>query len=225
MDYSTLILSLISILFGWLLAQCTGIIKDYMHERRIRKGLLAELNELQSELERTLLIYSRQLQIYSLKGIENAIPFPLSNYIFKNYYKDAVLSLNKQQRISLQRIHTSIESINSGVDEHGKLTRKLQEKNILQGKDGITEREIELWGKNIIAEFHNVASAWWYVKFHLSNPKSPDLLPYSQNHEQYLKHSAKVDDEIKKLMKDAKRLDRSEFEKIYNPESFANKFI
>ena len=225
MDYKKLALSLLLIFVGWLLAQFTGIAKDYLHRRRIRKCLIEELSELKSELERTLLIYSRQLQIHSLKGIDNGSPIPLSNHIFRNYYKDAVLSLNKHQRISLQLIHKMIESVNTGASEHREITSRLQEKHMLEGEDSITEKEGKLWGNKVISEFTNVASALWHIRFHLRRPKSPDLSPYTEDHKQYLKYLDNVEREIKKIMDAAQKLDRREFEKIYNPENIAQQFL
>ncbi len=225
MDYKRLAFSLFLIFVGWLLAQFTGLMKDYLYRRKIRKCLIEELNGLQSELERTLLIYSRQLQIHSLKGIDDGSPIPLSNHIFRNYYKDVVLSLNKHQRISLQLIHTMIESVNTGISEHEEITSRLQEKHVLGGEGAITEEEGQLWGNKVISEFTNVALALWHIKFHLSRSKSPDLSPYTEAHKQYLKYLDNVNKKIRKTMDAAKELDRSEFERIYNPENIAKQFL
>lgn len=225
MDYSKLILSLISIFAGWMLAQFTGVLKDYLYKRKIRKCLVEELTELQSELERTLLIYSRQLQIHALKGIDNASPVLLSNHIFQNYYKDAVLSLNKDQRISLQLIHTLIRNINTGIGEHREITSKLQDKHMLEGPKSIGDKEGAFWGNKVISEFHNVAAAIWHIRFHLANSKSPDLSPYTKDHESYLKYLENVESEVQNIFSAATKLDRKEFEKMYDPESFAKQFL
>jgi hypothetical protein len=106
--FNRLLIPIVLIFVGWCLAQFTGISKEYLYRHKIKKGLIAELKEIKSELERIILIYSRQLQIHALKGIDNCSPIHLSNHIFKNYYKDVVLLLNMEQRISFQLIHSYI---------------------------------------------------------------------------------------------------------------------
>ncbi len=225
MDYSKLFLGLASVTAGWFLAQFTSFLKEWFKVRKIKRCLLEELDELKSEFERTLLIYARQLQIHALGGIDNGAATKLSNHIFNNYYKDAVLSLNKDQRISYQLIHTSVGSVNSGIEQLHTLTSGLQEKNTLEGSKSLRAEDFENWGKNVIAEFTNVASALWHVKYHLDNPKKPELSAYTKNHEVYLEYLENVECEVNKVMEEAKTLDREHFEKIYNPETFANKFL
>jgi hypothetical protein len=215
MDLSKVYPVLLSVFLGWLLAQLTGIAKDIFYRKRVVKCLLEELSDLQSELDRTLLFYSRQLQIYALKGIEYSIPSLLSNYIFKNYYKDAVLSLNQQQRISFQLIHTLVESINSDILEHEKLSKDIKETAEQNGKE---------WGNRVICQFKNIASALWHIKYHLTKPTSPSLLTHGIEHEQYLQYLESVDKKIAELIEAAQKLDKNEFDKVYNPENFAKNF-
>ena len=195
-EYEKLIFTLASVFVGWALAQSTGIAKEYFHRRKVRKYLLEELSELQSELERTLMIYSRELQIYANQGIGNSGPSPLSNHIFKNYYKDALLSLNKDQRISFQLIHTLIEGVNRGMSEFQKITGEIQKKHTFEGIESITEKDGEHWGDAIKCEYGNVATALWHVKFHLSNTENPDLTPLTPSHKKYLKYLESIEKEI-----------------------------
>ncbi len=219
-----LMISLVSIIAGWILAQFTGVLKDFLYKKKIRKCLIEELKELETELSRMLIFCSRQLQIYSLKGIDNGGATPLSNHIFKNYCKDVVLTLNKNQRISFQLIHTLIENINVGIKVQSKVTGELQTKHILEGEGGVNSAEVKLWGDGVITEFRNVASAIWQIKLHLGNQKSPDLSPYTEEHRQYLEYLENVDKEVNKIMEAAKKLDRKDIDKIYDPESFAKLF-
>jgi len=220
-----LLVSLVSIFVGWFLAQFTAMFQNYLYRLKIKKYLIEELKEIQQELERTLLIYSRQLQIFALKGVDHGTPIHLSDHIFKNYYKDAILSLNIQQRISFQMIHSYIETINAGIDEHNKITDELHRKNVLKGPGSITEEEGTLWGNGVKAGFTNVATAIWHIKFHLNNQRSPNLMPYTEDHKQYLQYLESVEKEISKIIEAAKKFSREDFEKIYNPKSFAGKFF
>ena len=224
-EYEKIVIGLASVLAGWVLAQFTGILKDFLRLRKIRKCLLEELDELKSELERTLLIYSRMLQIYSLKGIDNGVPSPLSNHIFTNYYKDAVLGLNKEQRISYQLIHTLVGGVNSGMVELREVTSKFQEKNITKGAVSISDEDGDLWGKKVICEFNNVAAAIWHIRYHLQNPKNPDLSAYTKSHEAYLKYLESVEKRVSEIIKKAKTIPREKFESMYNPETFAKEIL
>tara|TARA_R110000772_G_scaffold231052_1_gene341731 strand:+ start:1100 stop:1822 length:723 start_codon:yes stop_codon:yes gene_type:complete len=225
MDYEKVVIGLISVFSGWVLAQFTSILKDFMRARKVKKCLQQELEELKSELERTLLIYSRMLQIYGLKGIDNGSASPISNHIFKNYYKEAVLDLNKQQRISYQLIHTLVEAANNGMDELREVTGRLQERNILEGTSSISEQDGDLWGKKVICEFNNVAAAIWHIRYHLAYPKNPDLSPLTKSHEEYLKYLGSVEKHVAEIVDKAKNISREKFDEFYNPESFANELL
>jgi hypothetical protein len=216
---------LASVLLGWFLAQFSGLYKDWSHRRKVKKCLLEELSELQSELERTLLFFTRKLQIHALKGIEFDSIVRLSNHIFKNYYKDAVLGLNKHQRISFQMIHTMVDGINSEIEEYEELTFTLHKKLIHGGPSGLSELEGEEWGKNVIGKFKSVASTLWYIKYHLSHPELPDLSLYTKEHEAYLKYLEGVENNVNEILEAGKKLDRQKFEKIYDPEIFVKKFL
>lgn len=225
MDYEKIIIGIVSVSTGWVLAQFTSILKDYFRAKKVKKCLQQELDELKTELERTLHIYSRMLQIYSLKGIDNGVPSYLSNHIFKNYYKEAVLDLNKQQRISYQRIHTLIGAVNKGMDELRDVTSRSQEKNILEGSTSISEQEGDLWGKKVICEFNNVASAIWHIRYHIAYPENPDLSPYTKSHEEYLKYLENVEKRVSEIIDKAKNIPREKFEKFYDPETFASAIL
>jgi hypothetical protein len=217
------VVSLISLVVGWLLAQITGIVRERLKVWRIKKSLLEELQELRSELDRTLLQFARQLQIHALKGIDIHIPLRLSNHIFKNYYKDAVLYLNQAQRISLQMIHSHIEELNNEIVEFGTLTKRIHEKAQIQGVAAVAVEEGELWGKTVVAQFMHAAEVLWHIRYHLSNANSPELTFKTDTHESFLQYMQSVQDEIQKRITEGKKLDRLQFERIYNPEDFVKK--
>jgi hypothetical protein len=225
MEDPKIIIALTSIFAGWLLAQITGTVKEWLKIRKIRQCLLEELDELQCELERVLMVYARQLQIYALQGVDNASPAQLSNHIFRNHYKDAVLSLNKNQRISIQLIHTLIDSVNTGIQSNSKITSEIQEKYMLKGKESITVEDVEFWGSKVVCEFSNVAAAIWYIRFHLSNPRSPDLAPYTKDHESHLKYLENIEHKVSEMIDQAKNIPREQFNKIYDPAAFARDLL
>jgi hypothetical protein len=222
-DPKITILPLVGVALGWFLAQATGLIKEIWNRHRVRKCLVEELDELHNELRRTQLQYARQLQIHALQGIDNGVPLKLSNHIFENFYKDAVLSLNQHQRISFQMIHSQVEALNSGISELEATARRLGEKATLEGLQSITPAEGELWGNQVIAGFTNAAAAMWLITNHLRNPRNPDLSLWETAHTDYLKYLQAVDDEIREILTAGKKLNRADFERAYRPEDLVQK--
>lgn len=214
------IISLASVFVGWLLAQLTGLLKDIHYRRRIKKSLLSELDEIRDEAKRTQLIYIRQLQIFGNGAVGNEVPAPLANHIFKNYYKDAVLILNKTQRTSFQMIHTLLEAANTDIADFRKLTVKIQEKILLEGTDSLTAEDANLWGKTAHANYHNLAVLIWNLSNHIQNPKKPVQELMTEQHESYLKYLDEVKDAADKAIEQGKTADRSFFKKNYHPELF-----
>ncbi|OZB36239.1 MAG: hypothetical protein B7X44_06845 [Halothiobacillus sp. 15-55-196] len=221
MNIEKLLIGLASVVVGWILAQFTSVAKDRLYARKIRKALLEELSELKSELDRTVMILSRQLQIHGLEGIDNVAPVPISNHIFSNYYKDAVLTLNKEQRISYQLINTLIGTLNDSLSNHKEHTESLQSQTMRVGKESLTKSDYRHWGEGVISLYEQANSTQWYIRYHLSRPENPGLLPYTKEHENYLKFLQKVNEKSKEIIENAKGLDKESFENVYNPEHFS----
>lgn len=208
---------------GWVLAQCTSAAKVWLQRRRIKKLLLEELRDIDIEIQRLLLFYSRQLQIYGAKGIGNTSTTGISNFIFKNYYKDALLSLNQQQRISYQMIHLLVDQVNSGISELREMTVEIQKENFANGLSAKIVKAGEGWGEKVKAEYQHCASLQWQVRFHLKNKEHPDLLPYTKHHENFARYLQSVETEADKVIESGKSIDREKFNQIYNPESFPSR--
>jgi len=225
MSDAKIILPLVGVFVGWLLAQLSGIVRERLNRRRVRRCLLEELHELRIQLDLMLLQYARQLQMHALQGIDNNVPLPLSNHIFKNFYKDAVLSLNQAQRISYQMIHSHLDQINRGIVEQREIARKTNEKAITQGSASIDPSDGQYWGHTVIAGFVNAATALWHVNNHLDQPRRPDLSLNSSKHQKYLQYQQNVADKIKEITDAAKTLSRADFERLYRPEDFLNKAL
>ncbi|WP_271272392.1 hypothetical protein [Aliamphritea hakodatensis] len=141
MDTNKLFIGLASVGAGWVLAQFTSVAKDWLYTRKVKIALLEELDELKEELDRTIIILSRQLQIHAIKGIDNGVATPLSNHIFSNYYKDAVLSLNKQQRISYQLINTLVCNLNENLSKHKECTESIHSKVMREGEEALADSD------------------------------------------------------------------------------------
>lgn len=216
-----LIIGVAAAITGWLLAQVTSFMKDWLRARKIKSMLLKELADIDVEVGRLLISLSRDLQIYGAKGIENSVGTGVSNFVFSNYYKDALLYLNQHQRVSYQLIHSLVKNLNEGLDEIRDIltaVHKAHQRGELSSK--ITPW-LDEWGDRVRAEYKNAASLRWHVLFHLDNEKNPDLSFMTQTHEAYLKYLSEIDDKVDALIEQGRNIDLAEFEKVYRPGMFS----
>lgn len=216
------LISLVSVALGWLLAQGTTLARDWWEARRLRKGLIIELEDINAQLDRSLLIHRRQLQVFALKGMEPTSSLPIQSMFFKQFYKEAFSHLSREQRISYQLIHAQLEHLKTLIDH---LTKQYSEffrdhKASPDHKKALVA--IELWGEYVIAIFKTAKIVKWHIDFHLNNRDKPSFDIMGPMHESYVKFVQDIDDEVAKVIEDAKGLKREEFDKIYDPTQFAS---
>ena len=113
--YQKVILIIFSTSLGWLIAQLTNILKVSNERKKIIKLLNEELSDIKKEVERILSYYARNLQLYGGNKIGQYTMTGISNPIYTNYYKDALLKLNQNQRISFQMIHNLVHAQNENL--------------------------------------------------------------------------------------------------------------
>jgi hypothetical protein len=222
-DLLKILIGVTSAFAGWLLAQFTSAAKVWAQRRKIKKILLEELRDIDLEIQRLLLFYSRELQIYGASCIGNSSTTGISNYIFKNYYKDALLSLNQRQRISYQMIHSLVDQVNSGILELKAMTLEIQSMHFANGSSQNIAKAGKRWGEKIKAEYQHCAALQWHVRFHLQNKRNPDLSAYTKHHEDFARYLQSASDEADKIAKSGESIDRDKFNRNYVPESFASK--
>lgn len=219
-DLIKLVIGLASALVGWFLAQFTSVAKTWAQRRKVKKLLIEELHDLDSEIKRLQTFYSRQLQIVGAQGIGNEIATCITNPIFKNYYKDALLSLNQKQRISFQMIHSLVDQVNSGIDELKKLTSDIHKEHF---ENGLSEKIVKAgksWGEKVKAEYSHCASLQWQIRHHLANQSGPDLSSFTKAHENFCRFLEQAEVEADRLIQSGMNIDRAKFEKIYDQEAF-----
>jgi hypothetical protein len=219
-DLLKLLIGVASAFFGWVLAQFTSFAKGWFQRRKIKALLLEELRDLDLEVNRILFFYSRELQIYGAKGVGNSSTTGISNYIFKSYYKDALLSLSQQQRISYQMIHSFVDQVNAGILELRDMTMEIQNEHFANGFSQKIAKAGEGWGEKVKAEYQHCASLRWQIRFHLQNKNNPDLSPYTKHHEDYARYLQNVKAEVDKVIESGKTIDREKFNQVYVPEAF-----
>lgn len=167
------IIALVSVVVGWLLAQGTAFAKDWWQSRKLKNGLEVELEDIREHMNRAAMLFARQLQIYALKGIEPSSTLPISNYFFKQYYKDAFSRLNRSQRLSYQLIHASLESFNKQNEGFLKFTEEVYRKFKWRKDEVELQNLLEIWGDQIVVLYKNVKEILWHIEYHLQHREYP----------------------------------------------------
>jgi hypothetical protein len=216
----TVIISLFSVVVGWFLAQGTTLVKDWWAARKLKTGLLTELQDIESQLQRILLIHGRQIQISSLKGMEPSAALPVQNLFFVHYFKDAFSHLNREQRLSYQLIHSSLESLNRQNEELVKFAEEAYKDLRMAPDEQKKLSTIEVWADRVIALYKTARDVQWHIAYHLGNPNSPVYDIMGPIHESYVKFEQEVEKEVKDIIEKAKSLSREDFEKIYDEKAF-----
>ena len=157
-EFLRLAIGLTSAFGGWLLAQMTSLLKTWIQRRKTVAMLYEELNDISKETDRLLIFYSRMLQIHGGDGVTNSGgAIGISSPIYKNYYKDGVLSLNQDQRISFQMIHGLVDHANKIIEEIDKLTNEIQKEFRENGLSEKIAKGGSHWGALARAGYSNCA--------------------------------------------------------------------
>lgn len=213
-------IAVFSAIFGWVIAQLTTTVRTVLFRWRIIKLLHEELKDLNRETTRLLYYHGRNLQLYGAKGVGQSGVVGLSNPIFANYYKDALLSLNQNQRISLQMIHGLVHSQNEILREIDMANAAVRKDYRDNGLSKFTFEGGESLGELAKHGYSNCAIIKWHIDFHLSRNPHPDLSPETEGHEMYLKYLDSVVKEMQKTIDSGKDVPKEKLDQIY----FENQF-
>jgi hypothetical protein len=184
---------------------------------------LTELEDIQDQLQRVVMIHSRQLQIFALKGMEPTAPLPVQNMFFKQFFKEAVSHLNRSQRISYQLIHASLESLNKKNEDLSEFAEESYKDLRTAPDDKKTLATIEMWGERVIALYKTARNVRWHIEYHLRHPKAPAFDLMGPMHESYVKFEQGLDQEVKGIIDKAKKLKKEDFERIYDEKAFSKR--
>ena len=219
---SKVLISLISVAIGWVLAQGTSLARYWWAARKLRAGLLTELEDIQDQLQRVVMIHARQVQIYAIKCMEPTAALPIQNMFFEQYFKEAFSYLNREQRISYQLIHASLKNLNAKNADLAKFTEESYRELAMSPDDGKRITIIDLWGDRVIALYKTAMDVRWHISYHVKNPTSPSFDIMGPMHESYVKFEQELDADVKSILENAKQLKKEDFEKIYDKNSFAH---
>jgi len=217
MDVSTdtllkVLIGVASGFLGWVLAQLTSGARTWIRRRKVLRLLLQELGDLDAEVSRLLLFFSRQLQVHGAGGVSSETIAGLSNPVFSGYYKDALLSLNQKQRISYQLIHSMVQLANVGIMDLRAKSSEIYGRYAVEGMSEELTKVCDAWGKVARAQFLSCSSLQWHLRFHLGNPSCPDLSPHGRPGEHYARHIQAAQKKVDALLAAGKTIDLRKFE-------------
>ncbi len=155
---------------------------------------------------------ARALQIYSLNGVEPSIPLKLTHPIYTNFYKDICHKLSREQRRSFELIHESINSFNENLDKQKELIDLFTKEPI--------DKNLELWGNNLKAQYLNLREIAWQIHYHLNNKENPKLEIFGDTHKEYLQALQGHKNDLELIIEIAKNLNPEKFNKIYDEKDF-----
>ena len=209
--------AVIGVLLGWFLVQGADLIKNWWNNKRIRKALLTELEDLQQQLEMLEQFYVQELQLVVHETVYPELPIRLANPIYIKHYTDVFLKLNYEQRNSYQTIHGLIERMNATMDLETKLVDQSRQwmsdkeySSILKILDGI---------KRI--QFVAIHELKWRIHYHINNKNHPVLGDAdSREYKNLLKYEEKVLQDLHTILKNAKQLDPKKIDTMKTKRGF-----
>lgn len=204
------IISAISAVAGWFGSQLYSFVKLKWAERKLKDGLLTELQDVKDILQRSVNIYGRSLQISAKQGIDPTTALPVPNMYFQHYFKQAFSSLNREQRISYQLIHALLDSLNKKNEELGKFFEE-RCNNLRYSTDDANDRKVRAeWKERITLLYKLTHEVLWHIVYHMRYPESPALEPVRNDYLAFLKE---LEAKVVAINEGAKTIPRQEFEK------------
>ncbi len=197
-SYQKAILALVSVFVGWLLGRGTDLFQLWWNNRRLKKALIIELEDLLDWFHKFHLQLARALQIYSVKGVEPSIPLKITHPIYTNFYEDICHKLSREQRRSFELIHEQINAFNENLE------RQIELINTFSREPNDTN--LELWGNYLKAQYLNFREITWQIHYHLRNKKNPKLEVYGDTHKEYLQALERHQNEMNMIIEKAKIL-------------------
>lgn len=217
-DYLKIVIGLSAAFAGWILAQITSGVRGWLYRRKVERLLLAELGDLDQQLDRLLTFYSRQLQIVGAGGVSSETAVGLSNPVYNGYYKDALLSLHQTQRMSYQLIHASVEHVNWGISHVRELSLQIYARVAAEGMTESLSKSCKAWGDAIQGQFLACAALQWQVRFHLRNKARPDVSINSPELPVFRKYLQSAKDRAGEHMEQGKTVPHHKFEQFIHPD-------
>tara|TARA_B110000003_G_C16374280_1_gene427809 strand:- start:7 stop:570 length:564 start_codon:yes stop_codon:yes gene_type:complete len=108
------VFALVGVIVGFLANKIYDIAASILERRKIHKGLLEELESLDSDLTNLKAICENRLE-QGNSYHEGRFPRKIQSPIYNKYYADICLYLNRSQRCSFEQIYVIVEELNQFI--------------------------------------------------------------------------------------------------------------
>jgi RNAse (barnase) inhibitor barstar len=199
-----ILISLASILFGWVLAELTYFTKEKVKARRLKKALLEEIKDCFGYLQRAKLCLEECIQLAYFKKLSDSIPTKCPTQIFKRYFTDIYVYLKQAERVSFNSIYQLLEVIHAQYDKIEALYPACQ-KDLTKLSD---------MNSLIEATYSNILNTLTIIRFHLDNSKKLDLNFWDETRSQQFQNE--INKKIIALLDEAKEEGLEKIIRKYN---------
>ncbi len=185
------------IFVGWFLAQGTNAIQTWWQNRRIKRGLFTELQDLLISLTALRRYYMDHVRGHSVGFIQTDDPIPLNNYIFSQRYGDISLQLNRNQRFSYETIHSFVSNFNKSLETISEMSLKA-----IETKD---EDIVDKLGESLKVQYVNLEMLRWRIHFHLTHRRDPKFETDDEAVAEYISNQQTWSDEIDSIVESTQK--------------------
>jgi len=139
--------------------------KDLYRERKLRRALWTEIEELSPWLLRNQKTLECMIQLSCLEELANNGPVPLPIQVHAEHFPEINITLSRSQRVSVTAIYNLIYRINSDIE-------KIIELNLKCGGDANLMQEFR---RVLDSTYRNSSHALLLIRLHIENQR--DLTP------------------------------------------------
>ena len=207
---------------GWLLKTGTEFVTNKMRVWRLTIGLREELTDLAAEIENVLKTLKTNLNMVGASMMGPTGVLELQHVFYQQAYKEVFPALGQGVRLSFQRIHAAIDSLNEQMLE---LDTLYLERGKLGGPTAPTtpeiERLMERWQQQVKDSFINASSIRFYIGRHLEGLMINPVEHLGEDHRAWLKSLSEAESQADHCIQEGKDLRREDFFPTYDAERFS----
>ncbi|MET3494398.1 hypothetical protein [Variovorax boronicumulans] len=203
---------------GWALSIGTAFVKEHVRVWRLAAGMRDELEDIDHQVTDMVESQRRNLQIIGAKGAGATGALPIQHVFFQKAYVDVFPQLGRGARLSLQLIHSAVDSLNEEARQLDEIFLELKKLTTPESEQAQGLRR--QWEDLVKAAFSNAMTLRWYIAAHLQGRFLNPVKQYGHDHRQWLQHLEDVQLQIDKYIEEGKSIPSASFEKFYDEPRF-----
>ena len=203
---------------GWALSIGTAFVKEHVRVWRLAGGMRDELKDIDHQLNDMVESQRRNLQIIGAQGVGATGALPIQHVFFQKAYVDVFPNLGRGSRLSLQLIHSAVDSLNAQAAQLDVIFLELTKMPDRESKEA---RFLgKQWDDLVKATFSNAMTLRWYIEAHLAGRFLNPVRQYGHDHRKWLQHLENVQLDIEKYIDEGKKIPAKSFDSFYDEARF-----